>query len=250
MKSIHTLVKGLHKAKLSRLLIVTTFLMIVSASIVVTYQRNTASHAELSYLEHSPKGAIGGSVMPASCDSYPAHSTCQCTLGQTTTAGCAVTNGNGTMNSTCVASGDNVIWSNDQCVITSCSAGYTKVTDWNGTYCKASCTGNAVMTNVPTEMRTGCSQWCPNQSSCGLNKSEDTKTFTNIISIEKAYAAAWCLVPRYSNVPIATCVDCPAGTTPDANHTSCVAPARPSVNVNFESVYNGGGDNGNGGAGY
>ena len=232
MKSIHTLVKGLHKAKLSRLLIVTTFLMIVSASIVVTYQRNTASHAELSYLEHSPKGAIGGSVMPASCDSYPAHSTCQCTLGQTATAGCAVTNGNGTMNSTCVASGDNIIWSNGQCVIASCSAGYTKVTDWNGTYCKASCTGNAIMTNVPTEMRTGCAQWCSTPQACVLNKSEDTKTFTNIISAEKAYAA-WCAVPTYSNVPIATCVDCPAGTTPDANHVSCITPSVPSVNIHF-----------------
>ena len=209
--------------------------IIMFVFVVISRDKMSAnvSRSELAYTDISPLGTSGGSVMPASCDSYPAHSTCACTLGATQSVGCSVANGTGSQTNTCVASGDNWVWSsNGACVMTGCNAGYTKVTDWHGTYCKASCTGNSVMTNVPTEMRTGCAQWCSTPQACVLNKSEDTKTFANIISIEKAYAL-YCIDPIYTFVPIATCVACPVGQIPNSDHTACVTPAVPAVNVHF-----------------
>ena len=233
MKSIHTLVKGLHKAKLSRLLIVTTFLMIVSASIVVTYQRNTASHAELSYLEHSPKGAIGGSVMPASCDSYPAHSTCQCTVvGETSTVSCPRAYGTGSRTLTCVASGNDLILDNGPCVVSSCNAGYDKVTDWYGTYCKANCTGIQHRVMLTLSRQIGCNCW--STEVCSIYRANDSKTFASNdgLYISRTYAARTCIDPEFSYVPVAGCADCPAGTTPDANHVFCIS-STPSVNINI-----------------
>ena len=222
------------QAKLSTLLLVPIIFVVFFISILITrYHTNAvASHAELSYLEHSPRGSTGGSVIPASCDSYPDHSICECTLGQTTTRNVSVPNGYCIEDADCRIYGDNLQWHSSGCNNLVCDPGYTHVNDYYRNWCKPSCTGNAVMNNVMTSKITGCNQWCPTRYGCAINKAEDKKTFTNIMSIEKAHAA-YCVDPIYSNVPIATCVDCPSGTAPDANHVSCITPSVPSVNIHF-----------------
>ena len=251
MKYIHTLAKSLRKAKLSKSLLIPTLLVVIFIS-ALTFEHHSkvsASHAELSYLDHSPRGATGGSVMPASCDSFPRHSTCACTIvGQTSTASCPIFHGTGSLTITCIASGGDLLLSNGPCVAVSCDAGYDEVSDWYGTYCKANCTGIQHRVMGTESHQTGCNQWCQTKNGCAINKTPDTKIFASNdgLYISRAHALV-CIDPIYSNVPIAGCADCPVGTTPDANHVSCVGPAQPSVNVNFENVYpGGGGDNGGG----
>ncbi len=244
MKFIHTIVKSsskyLRQSKLSTLLIVPTLFVALFISVLaIRYHATTvASHAELSYLEHSPRGPKGGSVMPASCDSVApadwAHSTCACTPGQTTTASCAVTGGTGTVTATCVNSAGSYVWQSSACTepIT-CNAGYTLVNDYYGTYCKVSCYGNYIMTNVMTLRQTGCSQWC-SSAGCSLNSRDPVSKFADLISIEKAAALAMvCVDPIYESVPLATCTACPSGTTANSSHTACAAPSVPSVNINL-----------------
>lgn len=200
--------------------------------------KSPVNKAELAYLDHSPAGANGGSVMPASCDSYPAHSTCQCnpnTQPPTTfytppdPSSCHTPNGVGKVMAHCQG-GE---WVIDSCTISSCNPGFDLVTDSAGTRCETSCAGNQYRTYTNTFIREGnCNCW--SNQSCALNKKEDESSFAlNYSPIEHAFAAT-CL-DRDPDIYglVASCSDCPNGTIPNANHTACVAPATPSVNVNL-----------------
>lgn len=209
----HSIVKNKFYNVLTPILIV---IFLVSGYKLISH-KSPVNKAELAYLDHSPAGANGGSVMPASCDSYPAHSTCECTSGAVTNVACPVSSGSGSQTKTCIVSGDNLVWSSTgACNIISCDPGFDLVTDnYSGsisTYCKANCTGNEYRTYTSTSrrVRTGCAEWDENKRRV-------------------------CIDPIYSWVTdtVASCSACPGSTIPNANHTSCSAPATPSVNINL-----------------
>ena len=191
------------------------------------------SRSELAYTDISPLGTSGGSVMPASCDSYPDHSTCQCTLGQTTTVGCVITNGTGSQTNTCVASGDNMVWGNNgACVITGCNAGYDYTSGATVPACTPSCTGNQYRTYTTTN-RNVCISWAPSIPKCGsIMMKEDPKSFASLLAPEKAHALV-CCDREIQTITVAGCSACPNGQVPNSDHTSCVTVAVPAVNVHF-----------------
>ncbi len=228
-----------HKISKKLLNILAPILLVIA--IISTYEltsnHSRASKAELAYLEHSPSGAQGGSVMPASCDSYFAHSTCECnpvteggpqiSYNPPTPSSCSFANGVGKRVYHCQG-GESWTWVRDSCTLDSCDAGYDLVTDSAGNRCAPSCTGNQYRTYTTETKQTGCR--CYVGQKCSILMKED---FSEYLGISKAFALRACLDPIFSTVTTAGCSDCPNGQVPNANHTSCVNVATPSVNINI-----------------
>ena len=207
----------------------------MSVFVIINRDKMSAdvSKSELAYIDISPLGTSGGSVMPASCDSYPDHSTCACTLGQTQNTVCGVYGGIGSNISTCIVSGVDNIWSAGTCGMPiTCKAGYDLVNDYYGYRCTDSCFGNYYRTYTTTN-RDICEQWSDPRSGCGLlNTKEDLKSFASLLAPEKAHALTCCSY-RQTTITVANCSVCPNGQIPNSNHTACAAPAVPVVNVHF-----------------
>ena len=230
-----------HKLSKKLLNILAPILVVIALAstyrIIITDK--ATNKAELAYLEHSPSGSKGGSVMPASCDSYPWHSTCECNPSTDapetydnppTSTSCGFTNGVGRLVRHCQG-GESWTWVKDSCTLISCNPGFDLVTDSAGTRCAPSCTGNQYRTYTTDTRQTGCSCYVGQQ--CSLLMKEDEKDFSEYLGISKAFALGACLDPIFSTVTTAGCSDCPNGQVPNANHTSCVAVATPSVNINI-----------------
>ena len=207
--------------------------IIMFVFVVISRDKMSAnvSRSELAYTDISPLGTSGGSVMPASCDSYPGHSTCACTLGATQSVGCSVANGAGSQTNTCVASGDNLVWGNGGCVTTGCNAGYDYTSGATVPACTSSCTGNQYRTYPVSSQYIGCACWS-NQACAISYKANNGNNLTQYLGIEHAFAAT-CIDPIYSDVSTAACSVCPVGQVPNSDHTACVTPAVPAVNVHF-----------------
>ncbi len=65
----------------------------VAVTTILLYSLSTVHTAELSYEESSPRGALGGNVIPASCDSNPVAQHCRlvCTSYDQISGGCSQT---------------------------------------------------------------------------------------------------------------------------------------------------------------
>lgn len=225
----HSLVKNKFYNVLTPILIV---IFLVSGYKLISH-KSPVNKAELAYIDHSPIGETGGSVMPASCDSYPAHSTCECTSGATTNVECTVTSGLGSQTKTCIVSGNNLVWNPGACIITSCNPGFDLVTDSAGTRCETSCTGNQYrIITSPTETF-ACARWVTRPSLCGGMICENDCGYYSVPPAPNATRTYCCEGITSSSGNTASCAACPNGTVPNANHTSCSAPATPSVNVNL-----------------
>lgn len=206
--------------KISKKLLNVFVPVLIVVAMVTTYKviadKSPINKAEMAYVEHSPIGVRGGSVMPASCDSYPEHSTCECNPTTSapetydnppTSTSCSFTNGVGRLARHCQG-GESWTWVRDSCVLVSCNTGFDRVSDSAGIRCQASCIGNQYRT-YRNELVTGdCIEYDP---------------YPNCIDFEEI------------NVSIAQCSACPNGQVPNANHTACVTPATPSVNINLGS---------------
>ncbi len=225
--------------KISKKLLNVLVPVLIVVAMVTTYKvmadKNPINKAEMAYVEHSPIGARGGSVMPASCDSYPSHSTCECNPTTSppetydnppTTTSCSFANGVGRLVRHCQG-GESWTWVRDSCVLVSCNTGFDRVSDSAGIRCQANCTGNNYRTYT-TDTVVGCSCW--SNQTCATAKNEDSKRYSKYLGIESAFAA-YCVDPIYGST--ASCSACPNGTIPNANHTACVAPAVPSININL-----------------
>ena len=189
------------------------------------------SKSELAYTDTSPLGTSGGSVMPASCDSYPAHSTCACTLGQTQSTVCVVYGGVGSNVSTCINSAGSNVWSPGTCGMPiTCNPGYDLAFDYYGHHCMTSCTGNNYRTYTTTYKEV-CVQWSV-AGRCSIVAKEDPKSFASLLAPEKANALICCFYDT-ETITVGNCSACPAGQIPNPDHTSCVTPAVPAVNVHF-----------------
>ncbi len=209
--------------KISKKLLNVFVPVLIVVAMVTTYKviadKSPINKAEMAYVEHSPIGARGGSVMPASCDSYPVHSTCECNPNTSapetyytppTPTTCTFANGVGKIVRRCQG-GESWTWIKDSCDLVSCSAGFDPVTDYNGTRCEASCTGNQRRTYTTRSVMTACNEW----------------------NVPGGGRPRVCIDPEYTDVPFASCSPCTGGTVPNANHTACVTPATPSVNINL-----------------
>lgn len=205
---------------LATILVVTAIVSVYS----LTRDPSDINKAELAYLEHSPSGAKGGSVMPASCDSYPWHSTCECnpsTQGgpQTydnppTATSCSFANGVGRLVAHCQG-GESWTWVKDSCNLLSCNAGYDSVTDYYSNRCEPNCTGN--------QYRTYGTQVITDPTNCIDGEFIEVGGKTKFVCFEYGV----------KNISVSSCSACPGSTIPNANHTACVAAATPSVNINI-----------------
>ena len=238
----------MHKHISGPLAFIATLFIAISAFNIshnLLLNKSHINKAELAYTDHSPLGKQGGSVMPASCDSYPSHSTCMCTLGATRVgynpptpvASCNYANATSMERQTCVASGDNWIWQADPngCSIYSCNPGFDLVPGYG---CVASCTGNQVRVINSGTITMSCwgNKWKSRPSQCkGANAACDSGDcgYYSIPPAPDASHTYCCNGTETVTGGGPGCTSCPNGTVPNSNHTSCVAPSSPSVNIHF-----------------